>query len=475
MKMKFWQKTYLFTLLLFLVCLNIGILSLTVYTYQKNVEATETAVKAEQYYVAMNFERDMSDLNAANADTASPSLLMQSFGTYYGNKGLLLAFAQDGKTVYSNFPNEYETDRNQLVHTDINGKRHIVISATVCEGKYDFVFAKDVSELDGEFRSLIFTYAATAGLVSLLLAIVLYFILKKLSSPLEKLRKTTETIEAGDYTVMAEERGNDEFTLLAKSFNSMIAKINEQMKTLELDAEKKQMLVDNLAHELRTPLTSIHGYAEYLEKAAASEKRRIVAARYIMTESERLQKISEILLDSAYIRGNPPEMTALDVAPILSDVTQKLQPKAQKAGVELICQAKPLMTDANETLLSMLFFNLAENAVKACPHGGRVCLSCADDTVCVEDNGSGMTQDQLLHITEPFYRTDKSRSRAEGGAGLGLALCRQIVQTHHAVMRFESEIGRGTKVFVTFTTLKSGGDGSDISSRYPMIERRSST
>ena len=63
-----------------------------------------------------------------------------------------------------------------------------------------------------------------------------------------------------------------------------------------------------------------------------------------------------------------------------------------------------------------------------------------------------MTKEQLLHITEPFYRTDKSRSRAEGGAGLGLALCKQIVHTHGAQMHFESEVGKGTKIFVTFTS-----------------------
>ena len=106
MKMRFWQKTYIFTLVLFLLCLNIGNLSLTVYTYQKNVETTETAVAAEQYFVAMSFERDYTDMTESNA-YRSPSLLMQSFGTYYGSKGLYLAFEKDGETVYSNFTNKY--------------------------------------------------------------------------------------------------------------------------------------------------------------------------------------------------------------------------------------------------------------------------------------------------------------------------------------------------------------------------------
>lgn len=81
-------------------------------------------------------------------------------------------------------------------------------------------------------------------------------------------------------------------------------------------------------------------------------------------------------------------------------------------------------------------------------------ISCGKDGAVIEDNGKGMAQEQLLHITEPFYRTDKSRSRAEGGAGLGLALCKRIANTHGATMRFESESGKGTKIFVFFTSPK---------------------
>ncbi|MGM9681510.1 MAG: sensor histidine kinase [Eubacteriales bacterium] len=436
---------------LFLICLNVGILSLTIYTYQKNVEATETAVTAEQYYIAMSFERDFKDMTESNS-YSSPSLLMQSFGTYYANKGLYLAFEENGETIYTNFKSDYTIEDNALLHTDFDGKRHIVISSEICDGKYVMIFAKNVESLDSEFQALMLTYAFTAIGVSLLLAVCLYFVLKKLSGPLEKLRKTTEVIEAGDFSVTAEEKGSDEFTLLAKSFNAMLAKINEQMAALENEAEKKQMLVDNMAHELRTPLTSIHGYAEYIEKANTTEERRHIAAKYIMSESERLQKISEILLDGAFIRVNEVELEDTDLGAVLSDIAEKLQMRAEHAQVEITCDTVPVTVKGNETLLSMLFYNLTENAIKACSAGGKVKISCSEGQAIIEDNGKGMTDEQLLHITEPFYRTDKSRSRAEGGAGLGLALCKQIVHTHRAEMRFESEIGKGTKIFITFTS-----------------------
>jgi len=466
MKMRFWQKTYIFTLVLFLICLNVGILSLTLYTYRRNIAATETAVKAEQYYIAMSFERDYADL----ADLAEPkpganlSLLMQSYGAYYREKGLFLALKKDNVEIFSNFNYSYSVESNTLVHVNLDGKRHILISATICDGKCELTIAKNVESLDAEFRSLMTAYALTGGVVSVVLAIVLYFILKKLSEPLEMLRRTTERIKAGDFSAKATEQGNDEFTLLAKSFNLMLEKINDQMAALEreaeermIEADRKQMLVDNMAHELRTPLTSIRGYAEYLEKANTTEERRLIAAKYIMSESERLQKISEILLDGSFIRGNAIEMTDCDLAAILRDVAEKLRMRVEQSRVTIVCEISPAQISGariygNETLLSMLFYNLVENAIKACAENGTVRISCVGNQVIVADDGKGMTEEQLLHITEPFYRTDRSRSRAEGGAGLGLALCKQIVRTHGAEMRFESELGKGTKVIVTFTS-----------------------
>lgn len=451
--MKFWQKTYLFTLILFLLCLNIGILSLTVYTYRKNIEATEITAFAEQSYIALSFERDHDSLMSDNPN-ATVTLLMQSFGVHYGNKGLYLTFEENGRLLYTNFPHNYQTPQNTITHTAFDGQRHILISTDICDGAYTLVYGKNVESLHQEFRGLMVTYVTTALAISSVLAICLYFILRTLSKPLDRLKDTTERIENGDFSATAQELGNDEFTMLARSFNSMLATINHQMETLETDARQKQILVDNMAHELRNPLTSIHGYAEFLEKAAATEEQRIIATKYILSESERLQKISEILLDSAYIRENPPQMSSVEVSKILFDVAEKLESKATACGVTLACHGQTLSVCGNETLLSMLFYNLADNAIKACCDGGIVQLQWDEGRILIQDNGKGMTPEQLQHITEPFYRTDKSRSRAEGGAGLGLALCQQIVQIHGWQMHFESEVGAGTEITLTFTTLQ---------------------
>ena len=115
-KLRFWQKAYLLTLALFLLCINGGILSLTVYTHGENVKAAEEAAKAQQYYVAVSFERDMEYL-AENGGSAA--LLMEAFGAHYKDKGLFIAVEKDGVILYSDFPEASEIEGNSLRHADL--------------------------------------------------------------------------------------------------------------------------------------------------------------------------------------------------------------------------------------------------------------------------------------------------------------------------------------------------------------------
>jgi len=178
-------------LIIFLLCLNAGILSLTYFTYRKNVAVSEQTAGAEQYYIASSFERDLDALDSAG-EMQSRELLMQSYGAYYSPKGIRLAFLQDGTEVFSNISEEYEIKENTLLHTDLDGIRHIIICSEA--GGYVMVFAKNAESLDEEFRSLTLVYMITALGVSFILAAGLFIILRRLSLPLDRLRETTEKI-----------------------------------------------------------------------------------------------------------------------------------------------------------------------------------------------------------------------------------------------------------------------------------------
>lgn len=454
MKLKFWQKTYILVLALFLAGLFAGILSLTVFSYNKSLSEKEETSRAECSYIASSFERDWSSLTEYGRG-ADITLLMASYGDHYKKQNVFLCFNSEEGLVYSAFTGDAPAPGDgKLIYRNTDAGKEIVISVSVCGDKYNLVYAKNIEEVIVSFRRLTVLYVSVAAGVSVIVAILLLIILKRLSLPLEKLKRTTELISEGKKGVRADERGHDEFSALAVSFNEMLDKIDGQMAYISKQADEKQMLVDNLAHEIRTPLTTIKGYASYSAASPLDEEERIDALQNIISEAERLSKISEKILDGAYLEHHELTLKAVDLSALLEDTKKRLSYVAEQKQVDIETDLSESTVAGDLELLSILLYNLTENAIKACAKGGKVTLSCKETYAAVEDDGKGMTKEQLSHITEPFYRTDKSRSRAEGGAGLGLTLCRQIVEAHHGKMRFESEPGKGTKISLSFCTPK---------------------
>ena len=307
---------------------------------------------------------------------------------------------------------------------------------------------KDISYLDEDWQTIALIFVLVGVGVSVVLALLLFVILKRLSSPLEKLTAGVEAVAGGDYSVRTKVSGKDEFSELSDGFNHMTEQISEQIAALELVAEQKQQLVDDLSHEMRTPLTSIHGYAEYMLSAALGEEERIDALLCIKSESERLQRLSQSLLDISYVSGSRAEKTRVDLKEIFESIEKRFEIKAKNEGVELSFEESDVVIEGDATLVDLLFSNLTDNAIKACRDSEikKVSIKADSDAISVTDTGRGMTEDELRHITEPFYRTDKVRSRADGGAGLGLTLCRRIVDAHGWEMEFSSAPEKGTAV-----------------------------
>lgn len=452
--MKFREKTYLITLVLFLLFFNTGIFSLAYYTYYNNTAAETKLCKEESHVIADSFAKDMERLNRG----VESAIIMRSYCTHYGENGINLAFWQDDEnyTQYGNLPEGIKIPVSGYSSIQkIGDKDYYVIGVPISNSNILLIYSKDVSYLSQDFHRLSAVYIVTSVCASVLLALFLFFILRKLSKPLEKLRNAASEIAQGNFNSRADENGKDEFSLLAADFNRMAEQVGNQMTELETIAKTKQNMLDNLAHEMRTPLTSIRGYAEYLRNANIDEKEKIEAIEFIISESERLKLIGERMLDEAFIRENKINIQQVNLGGLIFDISKSLSVKAANMGVALRINADDIYLDCDKLLIEQLITNLTDNSIKACKGNGEVIISCnkteKETVICVSDNGIGMTKEQILHITEPFYRTDKSRSRDEGGTGLGLSLCEKIANAHGAKLHFESQINKGTKAFVTFT------------------------
>lgn len=321
--------------------------------------------------------------------------------------------------------------------------------------EYSLVCRLDIQKMYDDWRQLKHTLFLIGGSLSFLLSICLLVLLNRLFKPLQQIASTSAEMAEGNFRGRLPIRGKDEISAMARSYNHMAVTIEEQMEALREAATQKQQLVDNFAHELRTPLTAIYGYAEYLQKAVLTEDDRLAATAYIMSESRRLSKLSHQLLDLAILRGEEIQRERIPVSRLFEAVRCTLERKAAERGITLLFQTETEELFGNQDLLESLLINLIDNGIKACNHGGTVRIRAYEKdkkaVLSIADNGRGMPPEEVSHVTEAFYRIDKARSRLEGGAGLGLAFCEQIVLLHQARLQIQSKQGKGTTVFVYFS------------------------
>lgn len=220
----------------------------------------------------------------------------------------------------------------------------------------------------------------------------------------------------------------------------------------ELNARQSRFVAD-LTHELKTPLTSMIGYADLLRSGTLDDARRRTAADAIYHESTRLESLSQQLLALQGLQKNGIALQAVDVAAVFHDVVRSLP----NAPLTLDAPAGATV-QADRVLLADLLRNLAVNALHASTPGNTVRLICTDAgngwRLAVIDTGCGIPAEAVPHLTEPFYRVDKARARADGGSGIGLALCAEIAAAFGTKLNFASEVGAGTTVSLT---LPKGG------------------
>ena len=290
----------------------------------------------------------------------------------------------------------------------------------------------------------------TVVLFGIVASVVLSFALTR---HLHRLTATVRKISAGDLSKRSRITSSDEFGQLSRSFDAMADTLQENITRLESDMQRQESFMGAFAHELKTPMTSIIGFSDLLRQGNLDENTRMMAAEYIYSESHRLERLSFKLLDLLLLKKDELAMRKVWLGNYLTEIERALTPNMKKRGVRLVCRAEQRQVILEPDLVKSLLYNLVDNASKAMDNGGLIAVmattipgGCQFQVV---DNGWGMEEAELARITEAFYRVDKARSRSQGGAGLGLSLCKQIAQLHNGSISFASEPGKGTRVTVT--------------------------
>lgn len=274
-------------------------------------------------------------------------------------------------------------------------------------------------------------------LILLLLLLVLYHATRRLFAPLDTIKNGVQQFGAGDMEHRIAVRRRDELGELADSFNAMADDIQQM-----LDA-KRQLLL-SISHELRSPLTRSRVAAEMLEEGTNKAQ--------IVQDINEMESLIEELIETERLSSRHHKLNREqhDLAALVNEV---IDSRFDRAGITRRVPDNAVILEIDAARVKLLLKNLLDNAVRH-THGDapapEISLTSEDQqaVLTVTDHGRGIEAKHLPHLTEPFYRVDPSRRRETGGYGLGLYLCRMIVEAHDGQLQIESTAGKGTQVTV---------------------------
>lgn len=341
---------------------------------------------------------------------------------------------------------------NYTVISDAGGEQLLVLQPVIERGRV--LGIAQISTLTGPLKELLIRQLLAFLLLSLIAMLVglLGFLplLKRTLIPLFNMVDTAEQIDAGNLARRFPTRqGQMEIDRLAESFNGMLERLEASFAAERDTREQMRRFIADASHELRTPLTSIHGFLEVLLRGAANQPDQLhKALKSMHGESERLSKLVHALILLAKLDRTPHiDLTEGYLDQVIQDMEPQLRILA--GGRHLSLEIEPgLQCKFDADKVKQVILNLFQNAVQHTdPEHGHIQITLLKQDngvqLSVQDNGPGISDIHIPHVFDRFYRSDFSRTRKHGGAGLGLAITQSIISAHGGTISVDSREEEG--------------------------------
>ena len=408
--MKFFYKMFLGMTVILAVALGMIEYVTLSYSLEHAVKREQDSALSQHQMIKYSIETVILNMKSEDVDKELTDMMSQSAKSIVGDEGGMYLADDDGKRIYANSCNYEQKDIKvkdgtltysivSKENTKDTGEKqssryiHVKSSFKLNDNRYILITESDITPVFDESKELRYRcsmYYIVILAVGMMVILILSWMIE-----------------------------------LARAFNELAKNLESKVYELQMAAKKQEDFTANFAHELKTPMTSIIGYADTLYQKKLSEDEVHSAAGVILNEGMRLEALSFKLLELITLDKNDFRLEETRVSEIIADCVE------------------------NDLFKTMLL-NLIDNAVKSggskVEVSGRL-ISHSIYRIAVSDNGRGIPPEDIERITEAFYMVDKSRSRSEHGAGLGLALVSRIAKLHDTKIHYESESGKGTKVY----------------------------
>lgn len=445
------KRLTLWMIAVFVPLLLLLAFALTEWSFSLSMQREQARAQMTEGLIARQVQQTIAELDYTALNEAA-----RQYRGFYAAQGVELLF------LYNDVPiggAELPSEDYQALLTGgrcamVDGTRYAI--AEPLTERVTLLTLRDMSDLY-TLREQMRRVCLLAALIgTAVVALVSWLLATGFVRPLARLSKAATALGKGELSFAELPTcRKDEIGTLAQSFLQMQAAIAQREQSLRQEAESRQALLDALAHEMRTPLCALLGNARLMQNETLPISRKNAIAEQMAKEIKRLSDMDTQLMKLTQLRHEPIEQKPLSILAILQDSAERL--KEQANGINLVVVGDDATIMGDEALLSLLCDNLAVNALRASQVGQTVTLQALPTGFCVRDAGAGMTEEQLAHACEPFYKADKARTRKAGGAGLGLSLCHRIAELHEGRLVLQSQVGVGTAAIFT-TSLQPVAD-----------------
>ncbi|MCI7812253.1 MAG: HAMP domain-containing histidine kinase [Robinsoniella sp.] len=432
-------------------------------SFQNSLNKEIDRCMVENQMFQNSYELTQNSLSQDQKQHVSTKKLVESFHhKSASDDGSVRIFSANGFLLYQDSEFQIEHQITEILNErqnvgyqifQLENEVYLVVVCRTSLGEY-IETTKNISDVFQDRSSMYLRYQISVLLMTSLVGCLTFLILFLVMRNMHRLSFATRQFARGQYDMRVTIRSDDEIGMLADDFNWMANAMNVQMEKLKNEVQRQEEFTAAFAHELKTPLTSIIGYADTIRQMELTPEETDMCANYIYHQGKRLQSLSYKLLEMTMAGKQDLSYNEISVSDFLDEIQKTAMPSLLEKHLSLTIKADSGILRGDRELLASVFLNLIDNSRKASKPGQEIRLTGTQLSDCyaisVEDEGGGIPPEDLDRITEAFYMVDKSRSRKEGGAGLGLTLCQKIIDLHHAVWYFENNPEKGLKVTVRF-------------------------
>jgi two-component system OmpR family sensor kinase len=363
-------------------------------------------------------------------------------------------------------PDAQEGEPTLTTAPAVSGQTEYRVLAEPLGEQGTLVVAAPLTEVNATKRLVLLIGGAVSGFVLVAIGVAAYWLTRRELRPLERMAANARAIAAGDLSRRVEPADpRTEVGQLGEALNAMLDEIDRAFAERLAAEERLRRFVADASHELRTPVTSIRGYAELFRRGAGDRPADLAnVMRRIEQEGERMGAlVEELLLLAQLDQGLPLERQPVDLAAVVDVAADAAHAADPERPLDLDSQ-RPLVVLGSESRLRQVVDNLLTNARVHTPAATpiHVRLATEDEQIVLEvaDAGPGVPADEADRIFERFYRTDRSRTRSQGGVGLGLAIVRSLVEAHGGAVAYRARPGGGS-VFRIILPLAPAADSGE--------------